>query len=146
MRAGDGDMSRAGLAAVVAAMLLALSPARAGEWQYHPATDLVFYGSVPVARWYGQRPSMRAGTRHNYRRAYYVPRCPHPLCGHPLPIYKTPRPLPGLAVRGAVIRVHRARPAAHVAWCAARYRSYDAPTDTFQPYHGPRRHCRSPYR
>jgi hypothetical protein len=35
---------------------------------------------------------------------------------------------------------------AHVEWCAARYRSYDARTDTWQPYHGPRRYCWSPYR
>ncbi|MGI9353128.1 MAG: BA14K family protein [Rhizobiaceae bacterium] len=31
-------------------------------------------------------------------------------------------------------------------WCYRRYRSYDSRSDTFQPYHGPRRRCRSPYR
>jgi hypothetical protein len=35
---------------------------------------------------------------------------------------------------------------AHVSWCAARYRSYRAWDDTFQPYNGPRRPCISPYR
>ncbi|MFD2258907.1 BA14K family protein [Chelativorans composti] len=30
-------------------------------------------------------------------------------------------------------------------WCAQRYRSYRAYDNTFQPYNGPRRPCRSPY-
>ncbi|MCJ8519266.1 hypothetical protein ABID21_002008 [Pseudorhizobium tarimense] len=34
---------------------------------------------------------------------------------------------------------------AHVRWCYDRYRSYRASDNTFQPYHGPRRACRSPY-
>jgi hypothetical protein len=34
---------------------------------------------------------------------------------------------------------------AHVNWCYAHYRSYRAWDDTFQPYHGPRRACISPY-
>lgn len=33
----------------------------------------------------------------------------------------------------------------HVNWCQNKYRSYDARTNSFQPYHGPRRECRSPY-
>lgn len=43
-------------------------------------------------------------------------------------------------------RVHKARQAgAHVGWCSARYRSYDSGSNTFQPNHGPRRACVSPY-
>ena len=34
---------------------------------------------------------------------------------------------------------------AHVNWCYDRYRSYRAWDNTFQPYHGPRRQCWSPY-
>ncbi len=34
---------------------------------------------------------------------------------------------------------------AHQNWCYQRYRSYDGRSNTFQPYHGPRRYCRSPY-
>lgn len=34
---------------------------------------------------------------------------------------------------------------AHSAYCADRYRSYDAATNTFQPYSGPRRACVSPF-
>jgi hypothetical protein len=33
----------------------------------------------------------------------------------------------------------------HVRWCHNKYRSYDQRTNTFQPYRGPRRECRSPY-
>ncbi|MBD9372713.1 BA14K family protein [Rhizobium sp. ARZ01] len=34
----------------------------------------------------------------------------------------------------------------HSSWCYARYRSYRAYDNTFQPYYGPRRQCISPYR
>ena len=34
---------------------------------------------------------------------------------------------------------------AHVRWCNARYRSYRAWDNTFQPYNGPRQQCWSPY-
>jgi hypothetical protein len=34
---------------------------------------------------------------------------------------------------------------AHVAWCYDRYRSYRAWDNTYQPYHGPRRQCWSPF-
>lgn len=34
---------------------------------------------------------------------------------------------------------------AHTAWCYSRYRSYREWDNTFQPYNGPRRQCRSPY-
>lgn len=42
-----------------------------------------------------------------------------------------------------VYRRHRGD--AHTSWCYDRYRSYRAYDDTFQPYHGPRRRCWSPY-
>ena len=49
-------------------------------------------------------------------------------------------------------RAYRAAPrqygggwSAHVAWCYDRYRSYRAADNTYQPYHAPRRECRSPY-
>ncbi len=34
----------------------------------------------------------------------------------------------------------------HSQWCYSRYRSYRAYDNTFQPYHGPRQQCYSPYR
>jgi hypothetical protein len=42
-------------------------------------------------------------------------------------------------------RVYRGG-SAHVRWCYNRYRSYRASDNTFQPYHGPRQPCYSPYR
>lgn len=33
----------------------------------------------------------------------------------------------------------------HTSYCANRYRTYDAATNTFQPFEGPRRQCVSPY-
>ena len=34
---------------------------------------------------------------------------------------------------------------AHYQWCDRRYRSYRAVDNSFQPYHGPRRACLSPF-
>lgn len=34
---------------------------------------------------------------------------------------------------------------AHQAWCLDRWRSYDLRSDTYQPSHGRRRYCNSPY-
>ncbi|MCP1198520.1 BA14K family protein [Notoacmeibacter sp. MSK16QG-6] len=36
-------------------------------------------------------------------------------------------------------------PRAHYRWCHNRYRSYRSYDNTFQPYHGGRRQCYSPY-
>jgi hypothetical protein len=40
--------------------------------------------------------------------------------------------------------VHRLSQA-HIRWCYNRYRSYRSWDNSFQPYHGPRRQCVSPY-
>ena len=42
-------------------------------------------------------------------------------------------------------RYYRRAGSAHVAWCYDRYRSYREWDNTYQPYHGPRRQCWSPY-
>ncbi|HEV7436473.1 MAG TPA: BA14K family protein [Pseudorhizobium sp.] len=34
---------------------------------------------------------------------------------------------------------------AHITWCFERYRSYRPADNTYQPYHGPRRACESPF-
>jgi hypothetical protein len=83
------------------------------------------------------RPSRRYGRsyRHHYRYrdpfpGYYVPayrRYQPPIVYRPRTSY---RPATG---------------SAHVQWCHSRYRSYRTYDNTFQPYHGPRRQCRSPY-
>lgn len=40
---------------------------------------------------------------------------------------------------------YRSSGSAHVRWCYNRYRSYRDWDNTFQPYHGPRQQCYSPY-
>lgn len=92
------------------------------------------------------------GYRH-YRKGYRSYR------GHYFPrraftarIYIGPR-----YVRPHYVRPHYARPRYtrpsifqitqhHVNWCYAKYRSYRAHDNSFQPYHGPRKRCSSPYR
>ncbi|WP_163268112.1 BA14K family protein [Chelativorans alearense] len=54
--------------------------------------------------------------------------------------------LGGLLSQSRRAPVYRYGSDPHVEWCLRRYRSYDVRTDTFQPYHGPRRYCNSPYR
>jgi BA14K-like protein len=62
----------------------------------------------------------------------------------PYPFY---RPYPFYSYRYRVVP----RPyyggvwARHVAYCHHRYKSYREYDNTFQPYHGPRRACHSPY-
>lgn len=52
----------------------------------------------------------------------------------------------GAIIGGAIAQPPAAAPRnAHVEWCYARYRSYRASDNTFQPYNGPRRPCISPY-
>lgn len=81
--------------------------------------------------------------RHGYRkhRGYYfhprafivvVPRQRHVY----VPRYRKPS-----RVHPRIIRLSHA----HLRWCDARYRSYRHSDNTFQPYHGPRKQCVSPY-
>jgi len=42
-------------------------------------------------------------------------------------------------------RVYRGATSAHVRWCYDRWRSYRAWDNSYQPYHGRRRQCVSPY-
>lgn len=61
----------------------------------------------------------------------------------------------GAFIAGAIIgsainnppppRYYRGGGSAHVEWCYNRYRSYREWDNTFQPYHGPRQQCYSPY-
>jgi hypothetical protein len=48
----------------------------------------------------------------------------------------------GFLLNGAT---HNSYQGAHFDWCYDRYRSYRASDNTFQPYHGPRQQCLSPY-
>lgn len=93
-------------------------------------------------RWRGDRRHWhrdrrhRPGHRHHYRSG-------PSFSFHfgPPPRYHAPPP----RYRHAPPRHAYRLPASHVRWCHNRYRSYRASDNTFQPYHGPRRQCRSPY-
>lgn len=95
---------------------------------------------------------------------YYGRRYGRPHYYHGHRGYREPRPgyryhngywFPlGAFAAGAIIGGALAQPAPprraginprHYAWCNARYRSYDSYSNTFQPNHGPRRACLSPY-
>lgn len=87
-----------------------------------------FYGSYYRPGFYG-RPFYRP---RYYRPRYYRPRYYRPRYYRPR--YYRPRysRRVGLSRR-------------HVAYCARKYRSYRVSDNTFQPYRGPRRACRSRY-
>lgn len=76
-----------------------------------------------------------------YYRYYreHSPGYPVLLQGVPVPVFSTSRPV--IHRRVALVR----GASAHVAWCRAHYRSYRVGDDSFQPFDGPRRRCRSPY-
>ena len=138
-------MSRAVVLAACAAILVGsiapgASPAAAGDRHHHHAVA-VLHVAPHVNHWYHQPPLIGTGPGYYYsHHPDHVPGYPKPLSGYPVPIYRTDRAIVPVVPRYRVVV------SAHVEWCAARYRSYDVRTDTYQPYHGPRRHCRSPYR
>lgn len=130
-------------AAVMAAMLfLPLSvPAKAQERAFTADITKVQYRHGDRGRWrdrhYGRRHHGRHD-RHRWRHhrrhgpSFGIIIAPPPIY-YPRPRYVAPRPHYGQYGGG------------HVQWCYARYRSYRAYDNTYQPYHGPRRPCYSPY-
>jgi BA14K-like protein len=72
------------------------------------------------------------------RPGYYAPRYNY---YDPFPSYRPYRLIRPHYHHRRVIRI--ADP--HMRWCYNRYRSYDRYSNTFQPYHGRRRVCVSPY-
>lgn len=78
-------------------------------------------------RWHRRHWEPRYHRRHHRPHfEFYIGPAPHVA-----PRY---RPAP---------RAHLSR--AHINWCHNRYKSYRAWDNTYQPYHGPRRQCWSPY-
>jgi len=63
-----------------------------------------------------------------YPREYYVYPAPRRHVYHPAPR-----------------RAYQSDWGAHVAWCYDRWRSYSEYDNTYQPFNGPRRECRSPF-
>ena len=75
------------------------------------------------------------GYRRYYRPRYVRPRYYRPRYVRPRRVYRTVRR------RG----VRRRFSAAHYGYCSTRYRSYRVSDNTFQPYRGRRKQCRSRY-
>ena len=134
---------RAASAAILAgAAIAAASPALAGDWRQHRAVEIVRYDHAYGRPWYRQHPWLGTGPGLYYSHyPDHVPGYPHPLRGLPVPIYEVNDRL-----SVPVVLEHHHLSGAHVKWCIAHYRSYDVATDTYQPYGGPRRYCRSPFR
>jgi hypothetical protein len=75
--------------------------------------------------------------RHGYRR--------HNGYWFPLAAFATGALIAGSIAAAPPPAVVYASPNPHIDWCRAHYRSYNPHDNTFQPYHGPRQYCRSPY-
>ena len=81
--------------------------------------------------------------RHGYRH-YHGHWFPHRafVVVVPRQRYIPVRPYhPPKRIQPRIVRLNHA----HLRWCDAKYRSYRASDNSFQPYHGPRKQCVSPY-
>ncbi len=90
--------------------------------------------------WYSQRPWQNTGPGLYYSyHPEHVPGYPQEFRGYPVPLYSTSHPGNWYAARYG-----NGWPA-HIDWCHERWRSYRASDNSYQPIHGPRRQCRSPF-
>lgn len=109
------------------------------------ALDRSGYENLVTQAQYRHRGRHHWERRHWRHRHWHDPRYRRgPSFGiiiAPPPIYRAPI---YRAPRHVAPPSYRLGPA-HVNWCYNRYRSYRAWDNTFQPYHGPRRPCYSPY-
>ena len=107
------------------AAAMTIAPAALGHDNAHATHQIGhFLGGVAVGALIGGALAPRPPV--------YV--APAPVYVAPAPVYVAPAP------------VYGGYPQAHYAWCSAKYRSYDAPSNSFQPYGPyPRRACVSPY-
>jgi hypothetical protein len=78
-----------------------------------------------------------------YYGSYYG--SPYGYYGSPYRYYGSPYRYYGRPYRAYASSGYYGRGGNHESWCYARYRSYRAFDNTFQPYHGPRRQCVGPY-
>ena len=98
-------------------------------------------GSDYSTRWYDQAPLQGTGPGLYYSyHPDHVPGYPEQLRGYPVPIYSTGRPTWHSHAVG-----YQSVSAAHIAWCYDRWLSYRVRDNTYQPRHGHRKQCRSPY-
>ncbi len=75
--------------------------------------------------------------RHSRRHHRYRHRHKHRRHHHHNP---WPYIIGGIIIGSIIANADR-----HHRWCRHRYRSYDQRSNTFKPYHGPRKPCLSPY-
>lgn len=124
-------------AALAAPLSLASAPAIAQGFSIEigPGGPRVgFYTEGPYAYYQGYRGYRDRRPNHRYYRGYWFPHRAFIERERYRPHYRERvRPSYGGSAR------------AHVEWCYDRYRSYRASDNTYQPYNGPRRQCRSPY-
>lgn len=120
------------------AILSGAAPALAGDlWNGYATTDVPWYEQEP---WIDTGPGLYYSNHPDHVPSYpagHVPTYPRPNRTYAVPVFDTSRPVVRPDQIGAVT--------GHVEWCAARYRSYDIETDTYQPMIGVRRLCRSPH-
>lgn len=120
---GSAAAAPAGLAGAVPAVIVPAADGAPVEQANHRWRR----GGPSIEFHFGGGPRYHGPRRHHGPRHYYGG-----------PRFHQPRYAPP--------RYHRPAPvSAHVRWCSARYRSYRAWDNTFQPYNGPRRQCASPY-
>ncbi len=81
--------------------------------------------------------------RYRRHRRHYEPR--RRYYDRPARYYDEPRIVYEEAPRRRYRQARRSLGRNHVSWCYNRYRSYRTSDNTFQPFHGGRRQCYSPY-
>ena len=117
-----GDIIRGLVVMGVAAAIV--NAVGANQYHCHPGYGCHRHGAAGPYHYH-------AGPRIVYHRA-------------PPPVYAPPPPPPVYAPAPAP--VYGGYSQAHYNWCAAKYRSYHAGSNTYQPYGPyPRRQCVSPY-
>lgn len=136
---------RASAIAMAAGAMLA-TPVSAAPYRVGP--DIV--SSAGPVQLVAARPPFRRGIYERGGRYYYgsyrVYRYPH-RGYHYYDGWWIPPALffGGLILGGVIANAPRNMSQAHIRWCYRHYRSYRESDNTFQPYHGPRRQCVSPY-
>ena len=79
-----------------------------------------------------------------HRRGRHVHRHPRRHSRHYRRHHRHDNPWPyiigGIIIGGIILNANK-----HHSWCRNHYRSYEQRSNTFQPFHGPRRQCVSPY-
>lgn len=125
---------RASILASLSCLAILAMPAAAGDWRSGIDDPvIVLHETLP---WHSQPPHAGTGPGYYYsQHPDHIPAWPKPLAGYAVPIFDMQKP----------VVHHRPYAATHEEWCAARYRSYDPYSNSWQPRHGPRRLCRSPF-